>query len=155
MATSAYEYALNLLTARPYSERNMRRKLMRRDFSPTDVESAVERLLSSGLLDDRRFAEQFVRGRLLGPGASRLRLKQQLYSRGINGELAVQAIDGVIEDESVNLDAIIEKAARKKASSMAGLDHAVIRRRLYGHLARAGYTPDMIRAVMKKVLGTE
>ena len=155
MATSAYEYALNLLTARPYSERNMRRKLMRRDFQLADVESAVERLLSSGLLDDRRFAEQFVRGRLLGPGASRLRLKQQLYSRGISGELAVQAIDGVIEDESVNLDAIIEKAARKKISSMAGLDHAVIRRRLYGHLARAGYTPDMIRAVMKKVLGTE
>lgn len=155
MATSAYEYALNLLTARPYSERNMRRKLMRRDFQLADVESAVERLLSSGLLDDRRFAEQFVRGRLLGPGASRLRLKQQLYSRGISGELAVQAIDGVIEDESVDLDAIIEKAARKKVSLMAGLDHAVIRRRLYGHLARAGYTPDMIRSVMKKVLGTE
>ncbi|MBA3405978.1 MAG: regulatory protein RecX [Gemmatimonadaceae bacterium] len=155
MATSAYEYALNLLTARPYSERNMRRKLMRRDFQLADVESAVERLLSSGLLDDRRFAEQFVRGRLLGPGASRLRLKQQLYSRGISGELAVQAIDGVIEDELVDLDAIIEKAARKKTSSMAGLDDTVVRRRLYGHLARAGYTPVMISAVMKKVLGTE
>lgn len=155
MATSAYDYALNLLTARPYSERNMRRMLMRKEFSPADVASAIERLLASGLLDDRRFAEQFARGRLLGPGASRLRLKQQLYTRGIKGELAGAAIDGVIADEAVDLDAIIEKAARKKVASMAGLDDAVVRRRLYGHLARAGYTPDMIRPAMKKVLGTD
>jgi len=155
MATSPYDYALNLLTARPYSERSMRRKLMRRDFRPEDIESAIKRLVRSGLLDDKRFAEQFARGRLLGPGASRLRLKQQLYTRGISGELAVAAIDGVIEDEAVDLDAIIEKAARKKLASMPSLADAVIRRRLYGHLARGGYTPDMIRTVMKKVLGAD
>lgn len=155
MATSPYDYALNLLSARPYSERNMRRKLMRKEFPAADVQSVIERLLASGLLDDKRYAEQFARGRLLGAGSSKLRLRQQLYSRGIPGELASAAIEGVIEDEDVDLEAIIEKAARKKVASMAGLDSTVVRRRLYGHLARAGYTPDMIREAMKKVLGAD
>ncbi len=155
MSTSAYDYALVLLAARPYSERDIRRKLIMKAFPPTDVDAAVDRLLSSGLIDDRRYAEQFARGRLLGRGASRLRLKQQLFTRGIRGELADAAIDEVIDDEAVDPDAIAENAARRKLASMAGLDRVVVRRRLYGHLARAGFTPEMIRAAMKKVLGAE
>ena len=155
MSTSAYDYALVLLAARPYSELSIRRKLIMKAFPPTDVDAAVDRLRSSGLIDDRRYAEHFARGRLLGRGASRLRLRQQLFTRGIRGELADAAIDEVIDDEAVDFDAIAENAARRKVASMAGLDRVVVRRRLYGHLARAGYTPDMIRAAMKKVLGAE
>ena len=155
MATSAYNYALNLLSVRSYSEKNMRRKLLSRAFAPPDTELAIESLLANGLLDDRGYAEQFARGRLLGRGASRLRLRQQLFTRGIEGELADSAIDAVIADDEIDLEAVAEKAAAKKVASIAGLDAAVIRRRLYGHLARAGYTPDTIRAAMKKVLGAE
>jgi regulatory protein len=155
MAASAYDHALNLLTARPYTARNLRRKLVQKGFATADTDVAIERLLGNGLLDDSHYAAQFARGRLLGPGTSRRRIRQQLYQRGIPAELADSAIETVIQEESVDLDAVVEKDARKKLTSLAGLDPLVIRRRLYAHLARRGYDLDEINAVLKKVMKAE
>ena len=127
MAASAYDYALNLLTARQYTARNLRRKLVQKGFGADDANSAIERLLANGLLDDRRYAEQFVRGRLLGHGggASKRRIRQQLYQRGIAGDVADAAIESVIEEEAVDLGAVIDKDARRKLASLAGLEPLV------------------------------
>src|SRR6266852_791244 len=95
---SAYEYALNLLSARPYTARNLRRKLAQKEFAAAEADAAIERLVGNGLLDDGRYAMQFARGKLLGPGASRRRIRQQLFQRGIKGDLADSAIDSVIAD---------------------------------------------------------
>ena len=155
MAASAYDYALNLLTARPYTARNLRRKLVQKGFAAPVVDTAMERLLGNGLVDDKRYAAQFARGQLLGPGASKRRIRQQLYQRGIPGEVADLAIETVIEEEAVDLEAVVERDARKKAASLAGLAAVVIRRRLYAHLARRGYDVDEINTVLKKVLKAE
>lgn len=155
MARSAYEYALNLLSARQYTARNLRRKLVQKEFAAGEVDAAIERLLGNGLLDDSRYAAQFARGKLLGPGTSRRRIRQQLFQRGIKGDVADLAIDAVIADEEVDLESVIEKDARKKLTSLSGLDPLVVRRRLYSHLARHGYDLDEINAVMKKVMKPE
>ncbi len=155
MAKSAYDHALNLLTARAYTGRNLRRKLLQKGFAVAVVDVAMERLVGNGLLDDSRYAAQFARGRLLGPGASRRRIRQQLFQRGIPPELADSAIDAVIEEEAVDLEAVVETDARKKLASLGGLDPMVVRRRLYSHLARRGYDLDEINAVLKKVMKAE
>jgi regulatory protein len=155
VSASAYETALNLLTARPYTTRNLRRKLLQKEFAPSEVDGAIERLVGNGIIDDSRYAAQFARGRLLGPGSSRRRIRQQLFQRGIGGEIADAAIESVIDEESVDLEAVIEKDARKKLASLSGLEPAVVRRRLYSHLARRGYDIDEINAVMKRVMSTD
>ena len=68
----AYLYALRLLTARDYTVARLREKLRGRDLDEADVEAALERLVSEGWLDDRRFAERFAEsalasGRYYGP----------------------------------------------------------------------------------------
>ena len=152
MPPSSYEYALNLLTARQYTARNLRRKLVQKGFSAIDVDATIDRLIANGLLDDARYAAAFARGKLLGPGASKRRIRQQLYQRGIPNEVSDAAIETVIADESVDLEAVIEKDARKKLASLGSLEPPIIKRRLYSHLARRGYDIDEINAVMKKVL---
>ena len=60
--------------------------------------------------------------------------------------------------KAVDQRAIVEEAARKKLRSLAGLDPAVQRRRLYGFLARRGYEVDDIRGVLSAIgssLGAE
>ena len=152
MPPSSNEYALKLLTARQYTARNLRRKLVQKGFSAIDVDATIDRLIANGLLDDARYAAAFARGKLLGPGASKRRIRQQLYQRGIPNDVADAAIDSVIEDESVDLEAVVEKDARKKLASLGSLEPPIIKRRLYSHLARRGYDIDEINAVMKKVL---
>jgi regulatory protein len=143
---------LTLLTARQYTTRNLRRKLLQKGIAAHDADATIERLIANGLLDDARYAAAFARGKLLGPGASKRRIRQQLYQRGIPNDVADAAIDTVIEDESIDLEAVVEKDARKKLATLGNLEPPVIKRRLYAHLARRGYDVDEINAVMKKVL---
>ena len=46
MASDAYEYALNLLSARAYTVRNLRVKLTQRDFETPEIDSAIARLIA-------------------------------------------------------------------------------------------------------------
>lgn len=128
---------------------------MQKGFPPAELHAAIERLVGNGILDDSRYAAQFARGRLLGPGSSRRRLRQQLFQRGIGSEVADAAIESVIAEESVDLAAVIEKDARKKLAMLSGLEPPVVKRRLYAHLARRGYDVDEINVVMRKVMRTD
>ena len=148
MARKAYEYALDLLSARAYTTRNLRRKLTQKEFEPDEIESAVNRLLDAGLLDDAKYAREFARQKLTTGGSSVRRVQRALVVKGISSELARTATDVVIDEEQVEIEQSIESAARKKVASMGDLPRDVKRRRLFAFLARRGFEiSDIKRAV--------
>jgi regulatory protein len=152
-ALGAMERALNMIAFRARSVRELRRGLLRKGESQEAVERAIERLVASGLLDDAEYARQLVRSKLVSRGFSRRRLQDELFRRGVEREVASEAIEEVMADESVDEAAMVEQLARKKLRTLAGLDAATRRRRLYAFLARRGYAPDDVRAVMEKLEG--
>ena len=85
---SAYDYALNLLTARPYATRALHKKLIQKEYRAADADDAIRRLVDNGLLGDEKFAEQYARSKILSTGASKRRLTQDLYRKGIKGDVA-------------------------------------------------------------------
>ena len=152
MAGSAYDYALNLLSARAYTTRNLRRKLVQKEFAPAVIESAMERLVSSGLLDDRRYASEFARQRLVVSSVSVRRVEQELARKGIARDVAKDATAAVVDEEEVDTVGSMERVARKKLALLGDLDPAVKRRRLFGFLARRGFELDDIRRVIDQLL---
>jgi regulatory protein len=148
---TAYNYALNLLAARPYSSQALRKKLVQKEYATGEADDAIARLVENGLLDDAKYAEQYARSKILNTGASKRRLQQELYRKGIKGDLASDAIDTVIEDEEIDTRAVIERVARKKLAQMGDLEPLVLRRRLFGFLARRGYDLDEIKSVVSRV----
>ena len=155
MANKAYEYALNLLSARAYSERNLRRKLVQKEFDPEEIDATMERLTASKLLDDTKFAAEYARQKLVVGGSSARRVEQELQKKGIGREQAKEAIGTVVGDESVDEGASAEKAARKKFKSLSGLEPDVQRRRLFGFLARRGFDLDDVKRAVAKVISEE
>jgi regulatory protein len=145
---SAYNYALNLLAARPYATRALQRKLIQKEYSPADADDAIRRLVSNGLLDDAKYAEQYARSKMLATGASKRRLSQDLYRKGIKGDVASAAIENVVADEEIDTGAMIERVARKKLAQLGDLEPLVLRRRLFAFLSRRGYDVDEIRRVV-------
>ncbi len=145
MSAKAYDYALNLLAARAYTTRNLRRKLTQREYDPVETEQAIERLLSSRLLDDDKYAMEFARQRLVNAGAPARRVEQVLRRRGIDREAAVRAIAAVMAEEDVDTLGAMEILARKKLRTLGDLDAQAKRRRLFGFLARRGYDLEDIR----------
>jgi len=152
MPGSAYDYALNLLSARAYTVRNLRRKLHQKGFEPADAESAVERLVANGLMDDDKFAAEFARQRLVAAGASVRRVEHDLIRRGISAEAAKAATRAVVEEEDLDFAASMERIARKKLVSLGDLDPQVRRRRVFGFLARKGYELDDINRTLVRIL---
>ncbi len=148
---TAYNYALNLLGARPYSTSALRKKLIQKEYEPADADDAIGRLVDNGLLDDRKYAEEFARSKIVSTGASKRRVQQDLFRKGIKGELATNAIASVIEDEEIDPAVVIERVARKKLAQLGDLEPIVIRRRLFAFLARRGYELEEIKAVVSRL----
>jgi len=88
---------------------------------------------------------------MLSSGASKRRLQQDLYRKGIRGDVATEAITRVIEEDEVDTAAVVERVARKKLTQLGDLDPIVIRRRLFAFLARRGYELDAIKAVVARL----
>ena len=145
---TAYNYALNLLAARPYSSTALRRKLIQKEYEAADADDAIRRLLDNGLLNDARFAEQYARSKMLSTGASKRRLTQDLYRKGIKGDMATTAIATVMEQDEIDPAAVIERVAAKKLAQLGDLEPIVLRRRLFAFLARRGYDLDEIKRVV-------
>ena len=151
MAQTPYNRALDLLSARPYTVRQLRRKLIQKEVPADEADAVIERLIGAGLLDDERYALAYARSKLVGQGSSARRISQDLARKGVSTELSKQAIEQVVIDEEIDTRAVIERVARKKLASMGDLEPVVLRRRLFAFLARRGYEMDEIREVVAAV----
>src|SRR3990172_12625909 len=95
---SVYDQALTLLGFRARSVAELRRKLLEKGASRVEVERVIAKLEDQHLLNDADFARQFARNRILGPGASRLRIGQELARRGVSREIADRALEELRDD---------------------------------------------------------
>jgi regulatory protein len=149
---STYERALDMLEARARAVTELRRLLIKKGEPPDDVDAAIERLRTTGLLDDANFARQLTRSKALGGGHSRRRIQQELAKRGVARDVSNEAIEEVFEEEGIDEAATIERVARKKLRTLGGVDLGTQKRRLFGFLARRGYNSDAIARVLRVVL---
>jgi regulatory protein len=149
---SAYNYALNLLAARPYATSALRRKLIQKQYSAADTDDVIRRLVDNGLLNDAKYAEQYARSKILSTGASKRRLQQDLFRKGIKGDMATDAIAAVLEQEEIDPAVVIERVAKKKLAQLGNLDPLVVRRRLFAFLARRGYDVEEIKSVVGRLV---
>jgi regulatory protein len=158
----AREAALRLLAHRSRSVAELRRGLERRGLSPGAVEGTLAWLDARGYLDDRAFAESFVRDRLRLRPRGRAALERELRAKGVDEGTARGAVETVMAAEGGDEATMALDAAREWARRNGGLVREAgrspdqrqrARRRLYGHLARRGFPPDAVRSALARVLG--
>ncbi len=150
----AMRQAMNRISSRPMSRRALDRKLRDKEHAEPVRVAVLDRLEELGLLDDLAYARMLVRDLQLRKPAGPALLKSKLYEKGIDARLIDQVVGEATSDTRNQLDAAMD-LARKKSASMARLDPAVRRRRLYGQLARRGFSPDTLREVMERIAREE
>jgi len=151
MSKSAYEQALRLLKYRARSASELRRQLLRKGSPADEVDAAIAKLRDQKLLDDDDFARQFARTKMLGAGASRHRILQELGRKGVARDVADRAMELLKEEDGIDPSASIQRVAQKKWATLAKLDDFTRRRRLYAFLARRGFNPDEIKNAMQSL----
>lgn len=152
--TAMYDRALNLLSFRARSSRELQRRLTEKGGSRERADRVIERLRAAGLVNDADFARQLTRSKLAS-GASRRRVHQELFKRGVARDVADDAVAEVSEDEGLTDADSIERVARKKWRTLRDLDDETKRRRLYGFLARRGFNSDDVSRVVRQLAGED
>lgn len=132
----AVERALNFLSFRPRSREEVRRYLRRKEATPEQIESALERLDHLDLIDDHAFAEFWIESREQFSPKGAQALKNELRTKGVKREV----IDELVTDEQDDSRAL--QAGRKKALLLLrqpDIDFTTFRTRLGPFLQRRGF----------------
>jgi SOS response regulatory protein OraA/RecX len=151
--SAARAILLRQLTMAPRSRHQLATKLAEREI-PSDVAKALlDRFEEVKLIDDAEFARMWVRTRTTGKSLSRSAIRRELADRGIDGELAEDALLQVSdEDEHLQAREVVLRRVRRTTdlSDRQARDKEV--RRLVGMLARKGYSPGVGFSIVRDVL---
>jgi regulatory protein len=148
----ARKILLDQLTGRARSRSDLAKKLAQRNV-PDDVAlRLLDRFEEVGLVDDAAFARDWVAERQSGRGLARRALAQELRRKGIDDEVAREALAEVDPDDEVEA---ARDLVRRKLRSVRGLAEDVAVRRLVGMLARKGYGSGVAFRVVREELGAD
>jgi regulatory protein len=150
----AMDQAVRFLSHRARSVGEVRARLRRYEHSPEVIDDVVHRLLELGYLDDAAFALILARDYLGAPRPKGERvILGQLRQKGVDEETARVALETALReaDESPR-ERVLRAAERWCRRLRPGYDPERARERLWGHLSRAGFDQELIRAAIEKCL---
>ncbi|HMD88236.1 MAG TPA: regulatory protein RecX [Anaerolineaceae bacterium] len=142
----AYQKSLHLLGYRPRSENEVRRKLSEKGFSVEVIDSVSERLKSSGLIEDRQFAKNWVENRITFRPRSHRLMAIELRQKGVTDDAIQEALDTSVDDAALAYDAAIRYSRR-----LSGLEWGEFRERIYSYLRRRGFSYGTISTAVQRL----
>jgi len=145
----ARNLCLRALTGAPKTRQQLADMLANKGVPEHAAETVLDRFTEVGLIDDAAYARAWVSSRQAGRGLARRALSAELRAKGVDAEVAAEAVEAVDDDDE-------REAARRlvarKVDAMRRLDRATASRRLVGMLARKGYNGGLAAAVVREAL---
>lgn len=138
--------ALNFLSFRPRSRREVEDYFRRKKTEPDVAEAVVERLIRGGMLDDREFARYWVENRQTFRPRGGRALRLELRQKGLEREVIDEALEGAVDE-----DAAAYEAGLKKVKSLQKLDDREFFRRMVAYLQRRGFSYSVAAGATKKL----
>jgi len=148
-AEGAYRAALVCLGRRPFSRRDLARRLVMRGHPPEAADRAVERAEAAGLVNDEVYARHYVQTRS-ARGRGPLRLRRELALLGVPGPIADRAL--AEEAPETSDPGVVRALARKRAAQLEGVERRDRIRRIVAFLARRGYVGPEVRRVVREAV---
>jgi regulatory protein len=142
---AAFQQALKYLNHRDRSEAEIRQNLERHGFPEDTIEASLGRLRRNKLVDDKRFAKNWIDNRNEFRPRGRRALAYELKQKGISAAIIEEALVGFDEGE------MAYQAACKKAQRWKKQEWPEFRNKIYGFLARRGFNYQTIIPVVERV----
>ncbi len=136
------EKALNLLTVKPQSRKELERRLEQWEASEQETAAICDRMEELGLINDASYAAQVVR-HYSAKGWGEHKLRDELYRRGVPRELWQQALEQA-EDSTDAIDAFIAKKLTGKQPDRALL------KKVSDALVRRGFGWEEVRDALNR-----
>lgn len=142
--------ALEYLSRRMHSRKELTQKLTRAEYAPATIEAALSKLEGLGYVNDEEYARQKLQQaqrRLVGER----RAMAELLRSGVKGQTAREAVREHFSADEAKENA--QKLIEKNLPRLQRLDAAVAKRRLIGLLQRRGFDYETARPMVERALG--
>lgn len=133
-----YAKILKYCAFRDRSVLEVRRKMAELKLSEQESEQMMQELLEDGFVDDARFAESFVRGKMTYNRWGRVKIRAELLQRGVSSAIIAEQLNSLDND-------LYERNLQYLASRWHKENPGADKAKLYRHLMSKGYTYDEIR----------
>lgn len=138
----AYARIMRLVAVRDRSVFEMRKRLQDEEFDDDAVEVALEQALNCGLLDDDRFAQAYVRGKLHSRWG-RNRIEREIENYGVT----LSALDGYPEvffQDSDEVKRALQELERHRTKAKN------VHEARYRRLESKGYAPSVVQKAVQE-----
>jgi len=145
--TELYQFALQALTRRAHSVRELWTALNRKCRDEEVVKRVMARLRELRYLDDLRYAKQFARLRSEGRKQGRFRIQRELRARGVSDAHIAAALEEALAatDEAATVRKLIERKLKTQRGPLDQRKTASI----YASLLRKGFSGDVVRRELR------
>ena len=142
--TCAHDRMESLINFRDYPSKELGQKLLDDGYPESVVDGIVDRALEVGIVNDRRFAESFIRMKVLA-GWGKLRIFKELERRGI-AEDVLEGLSEELPSAEDEQERAYELACRRRLSGKNDFQKIV------RHLVGRGYSVSCASAAARRVL---
>ena len=147
--SSLYDAAIRILMRRAHSVHEMKQALERRCEDKSLIKKVLDRLKSSGYIDDARYAKQFARQRTEVRKQGKFRVARDLRARGVPDRHIESALDEIAQT-SDEASLVRQRIERKLRSSRGEISEQKLAS-LYRSLLRSGFSADVIRRELRSL----
>ncbi|HLJ69571.1 MAG TPA: RecX family transcriptional regulator [Chloroflexota bacterium] len=142
----AYGAALNFLSYRPRSRRELEDYFRRKKIAPDLAARVFERLEQLGLLDDREFARFWVENRQAFRPRGSHALRGELRLKGVESEVVEDALQDIGDEEELAF-----RAGSQRLRSYGRVGEREFFRRMVGFLQRRGFGYSAASAATRRL----
>lgn len=136
----AFNIATKYISSKLKTEQQIKDYLYKKEFHKQTVDAVVEKLKEYKIIDDKTYAEAYAKS---NPSFSKNKLKQKLFSSGINSNVVDESLIDVDDEKSCVKNA--QKFLKNKVLDRSTIDKLI--RRLQG----MGYNWDTIKSTLNAI----
>ena len=136
----AFDKAIDYISRRLHSEREIRIKLKQKGFRPLVIDETVKKLKEYNYICDENFTAALVES---SKNKSKKEIEYILRGKGVSNELVAAYVSVISEDEELlNAESLAVKHVRGKEINEKTLAN------LYAFLSRKGFSADIVKKVL-------
>ncbi len=144
---SAKQAAFKFASYKPRTCKQVEDKL-REKYDYEIIEDTIAFLEEFDLLDDRKYAEMFIKDFIERKPSGKPRLRQELFRKGVSSVIVEETLEKLFpEEESINL---ARRAAEKKLRAVSYKPLEKQKSSLVSYLQRQGFSYEVIKAVLEE-----
>jgi regulatory protein len=146
MVDGAYQRAINFLSYRNRSEKEIRLNLLKHQIPEDHILFVLNKLRQNSLVNDHGFAREWVENRNWFKPRGKRALFSELYQKGISNQIIEEVLLDLDEEE------LALRYGHQILPKLKHLDKKAFQEKLYGYLSRRGFSYGISKDIISTLL---